>query len=130
MPKLVLVVNEGQWGDLKRDAGDYDAYTHGLVHFLKRRGEGKDDLSIKEVASSADALHEVARGDESSTSIVFTTRGMFRKAQAIRAEHPNLNKVVVLTGFVHDLPLDAGVIPLDKAMIVTDPDTFYQQIVP
>ena len=102
--KLIIIVQEGEWGDLKREKGDYNSSEALLVATLS----DMEGVSVMTRETSDEALEEIGRASDAEGTLIFTTRGMFSTASEIKALRPEL-RVVVITGLPHDLPKNSEV---------------------
>ncbi|MDO8470384.1 MAG: hypothetical protein Q7S63_00195 [bacterium] len=108
--KKVFIVDAGQWGMFNRAKGDYKDTNELLIRILEKEGE----VAVEVVNDAELALQKIGSSvPEEDTTLLFTTRGMFRDAQEIKEQHPGL-KVVVYSGLADDLPRDKGVVVLEK----------------
>ncbi|HEB13482.1 MAG TPA: hypothetical protein ENI13_00705 [candidate division CPR3 bacterium] len=121
----VIIVNEGEWGRAKRDAGDYNSFTEALVSLLER--ESPQGTSVESVDNTEEVLQGVTLNSASETVIIFTTRGMFRKAVEIKKNHRQI-RVVVLTGLPDNLGDNSPVVVLGKVIPIGDTGEFVRTI--
>ena len=120
--KYVVIVAEGQWGLMKRTAGDYDAVEEDLARVVADRG-GSATIAV----DTKSALLAIAPATAKDTALVFTTRGMLSAAERVHREHPELGRVVVLTGLPDDLE-HSPVVIVDKGLIAKDYDAYLDAI--
>lgn len=103
MTKKVIIVNEGGFGDLSAEKGDYNKMIELITAALEEEqkslsGAGKEKpVEVTVVKTSNEAEEKMAGNDVDI--VVFVTRGMLAKARGIKATYPRV-KVVVLTGLL------------------------------
>lgn len=127
----VWLVNEGGWGDLSAEKGDYDVIVMSIKEALEDPNLRKETAVVEVVYILDHVLPQVVAAEDEAV-LVFMTRGMLRRAQTIVREHPNL-RVVVLTGAPDQTGMIEGVLVLDKMDItsyVDIPDIILGEEVP
>ena len=100
--KLVVVVDNGEWGQMRRAEGDYDVFTDFVRKMFSGRGK-EDEGQAMVVADTPEALDAIASWtSDSDAVVVYITRGMLAEARRLKETHPDI-RVVVLTGASDDL---------------------------
>ena len=101
MTKRVAIVDEGEWGDVRRARGDYAD----LNKRLKMALEAAETSSLsghKEKAAEVKIVQSVKEAGEwlqGYGAIIFTTRGMLGEAKKF-AEQFSKIRVILLTGLI------------------------------
>ena len=98
MRNQVFIVAAGDFGWLKRAAGDYDDLEALLAGEL-RKGfpEEEREGAVRVVERVEVALQQIGAGADEDAVVVFTTMGMLHEAQELKTAHPEL-RVVLFTG--------------------------------
>ncbi|MDP3762900.1 MAG: hypothetical protein Q8Q97_02405 [bacterium] len=97
MPTRVAIVNEGEWGAVKREEGDYDEFAGTLEKCLTEAtwSDGNKKAEVKVVKNSEEALSWL----QNAGAMIFVTRGMLWKAKEIAQKHRHI-RVVLFTGLI------------------------------
>lgn len=100
MPKRVLIVAEGHWGEVRDYRDMIESYRRILAaaEVTKFSGNGTEKEAIVEVVETAkEAEREINCGG--IYAIIFISRGMEMFAEKFAATYPKI-KVVVFTGLI------------------------------
>lgn len=102
--KKILIVQEGQWGDLK--PGDYQDFIDTLVRVLSKAErefdsylgkKGEKEAVIEVVATSAEA--EVEIHQQGIDVVIFISRSMETVAERLAKTFPK-TRMIVITGLI------------------------------
>jgi len=93
----VAIVNEGEWGSVKREEGTYDTFASDLEKYLTEAtwSDGDKRAKVKVVKNSEEALSWL----QNAGAMIFVTRGMLWKAKEIAQKHRHI-RVVLFTGLI------------------------------
>jgi hypothetical protein len=113
----VALIDQGQWGYARRDAGDYEIWNELLKEHLGGAGHT--------VSVFPDT--EEARGWlENKGAMVFTTRGMIGHAVELAARHPAIRITVLVGSFPgFNVPIEV----VDKSELALKPEEVLRTIV-
>ncbi|PIR97933.1 MAG: hypothetical protein COT89_01625 [Candidatus Colwellbacteria bacterium CG10_big_fil_rev_8_21_14_0_10_42_22] len=100
MTQRVAIINDGQWGRMERNRGDYDVLTKALVKKLSKatNAHGEPEGEVQTFESTTEAMQWLQGGTRTGI-VIFTTRGMVDVAKRLAVENPRL-LVFLFTGLI------------------------------
>ena len=111
MTRRVVIVDDGQWGSVKREKGEYDAVVEYLSRTLKAvvNQEGERQAEVEVVKTTEGGLLWLGG---TGGIMIFVTRGMLEKARRVAKEYRHI-RVILFTG---DIP-EGEIIFLNKSSL-------------